>query len=352
MISIRQLIDQHRQKTQPDPDVLEASLQMGRLLLEGVERHMVRGREVDSRAFGRTMKELLRRMEAPPSALDLLEVSSEAIDALETYSQKTGEYLRDGNEQMQSMISMLTDTLADVSGQADASVARLHAIEHQIEVASGLEDMRTLSASLESCLAALREAAAEQRRGSASTVQRLREQIRTAQTRVSPGRASPAFDGSDIDLVPEPLEETGEISATAYVAAFKLQRAEHIASRFGDGVKHQMLALISQSLKKVLRSGDRLLRWKGTSFVMFVKSTATLGELRAELAEAVAQTGQHYVEVGKKSALLSIGVDWTVFPQAQCASLDAVFAEVDAFLRSETHAHAPGMVAKNAARTE
>jgi hypothetical protein len=47
-------------------------------------------------------------------------------------------------------------------------------------------------------------------------------------------------------------------------------------------------------------------------------------------------SGQHYIEVGKKSALLSVGVDWVVFPQAQCLSLDAVFAEVDAFLAGDS----------------
>jgi hypothetical protein len=93
-----------------------------------------------------------------------------------------------------------------------------------------------------------------------------------------------------------------------------------------------MLALISQSLRKALGPKDRLLRWKGTSFVMFLETTSAIHEVRSMLGKAVAATGQHYIEVGKKTALLSVGVDWTVFPQAQCATLDAVFAEVDSFL--------------------
>ena len=93
-----------------------------------------------------------------------------------------------------------------------------------------------------------------------------------------------------------------------------------------------MLNFISQNLKGVLGPSDRLLRWKGTAFVMFLSSTAPIHEVRALLSEAAASTGQHYIEVGRKSALLSIGVDWTVFPQDQCSSLDAVFTEVDSFL--------------------
>ena len=69
---------------------------------------------------------------------------------------------------------------------------------------------------------------------------------------------------------------------------------------------------------------------------MFLNSTATINEIRVLLTEAVARIGQHYIEVGKKTALISVGVDWIVFPQAQCSSLDAVFTEVDSFLARET----------------
>ena len=38
------------------------------------------------------------------------------------------------------------------------------------------------------------------------------------------------------------------------------------------------------------------------------------------------------IEVGKNAALLAVGVDWIVFPQARYPSLDVVFEEVDLFL--------------------
>ena len=148
-------------------------------------------------------------------------------------------------------------------------------------------------------------------------------------------RSNPA----DLDLVPEPSEGPVESVPASYVAAFKLQRAEHIASRFGETVRHQMLSTIAAQLKTVLGPNDRLLRWKGTSFVMFISSAAMIQEIRARLSKAVAATGQQYIEVGSKSALLSVGVDWILFPQSDRPSLEAVFTEVDAFLantRTET----------------
>lgn len=346
MISIKRFLEQHRGKdSRPDGDILQASLQMGRLLLDAVATHMIPGRQADYNAFSLTMSGLGRKMDKPPSALGLLELSSEAVEAMELYGEQTADYLRERNEHMQKMVVMLTQTLADVSGQSDSSVARLQSIEQQIENASGMDDMRALQSSLASCLVTVREAAAQQRKGSGTTLERLQAQIDATQKRIDQdrqhARSTPRFGNAEISTVPEQPDELPEAVATSYVAVFKLQRADHIGIRFGEVAKHQLLSAISQSLKNVLGPNDRLLRWKGTSFVMFLNSMATINELKVLLSEAVARTGQHYIEAGKKSALLSVGIDWIVFPQAQCASLDAVFTEVDLFLAAETLVNTP-----------
>jgi GGDEF domain-containing protein len=336
MISIKRFLDQCRSGPD-DSQLLEAAVQTVRLLLEAILTNAVRGRDGDFRPFARMLKELQRKMEEPPAALGLLEIASEAAEAMETYARLTTEFIQAQNSQMHEMLSMLTDTVADISGQTDASIVRLQSIEHQIERASALDDMRALSLSLQSCLVELREASAQQKKNSGATTQRLKQQIDIARQGLA---AETSLSGlTEIDLEPETFAAEPDSVVTPYVAVFKLQRADHIVSRFGDQARHQMLALISQSLKAVLGPKDRLLRWKGTSFVMFLESTASIHEVRAMLAEAVAATGQHYIEVGKKSALLSVGVDWIVFPQSQCAALDAVFSEVDSFLAGKTAGH-------------
>jgi GGDEF domain-containing protein len=346
MISIKHFLENRNNPQTVDPDILEASLQAIRLLLDSIAANMVRGPEAESGAFAQAFKALVTKMDAPPSVLSLLELSSEAVEAIEIYSHRGRAYLAAQNEQMQSMVSMLAGTVADISGQTDVSIARLQTIEQQIEHASGLDDMRALSASLQSCLAAVREAATQQRKSSAATVGRLKTQIDTARKQAPAIPESSASNRFDLDLSLEPVDDLVEAVEVTYVAAFKLQRAAHIATRFGEAAKHEMLAMISQRLKEVLGPGDRLLRWKGTSFVMFLKSTAAIKEVRAMLSDAVGKTGQHYIEVGTKSALLAVGVDWIVFPQSQCRSLDAVFTEVETFLVDDTAANSASATEK------
>jgi hypothetical protein len=313
--------------------MLQAALQANRLLIDAIAASTVRAREEDMQALVSTATRALRTLENLDSPLSLLECASQVVEAMALHSAQTADYLSGQSEQMQSIIGMLTDTLADVSGQHTDNITRLQAIEQQIEQVSELDDMKALTASLGDCLEAVRDAAARQRRASASTMDRLQSGLDSAQDRMAAKRAAASRSHSEIDLMPESSEP--DTAITSFVAAFKLHRAEHIAARFGEGTKQRMLSLLSAPLKATMGPVDRLLRWKGASFVLFRSSPMSLAQIRAELAEVVSRTGEHYVDVGTRSALLPVVIDWTVFPQSKRASLEAVFSEVDDFLASD-----------------
>ena len=78
MISIKKFLEQRR--SADSSGVLDASLQMGRLLLEAIATHVVHGRDTDLKAFARILKVQLRKLDSPPSALHLLEISSETAE--------------------------------------------------------------------------------------------------------------------------------------------------------------------------------------------------------------------------------------------------------------------------------
>jgi GGDEF domain-containing protein len=332
MISIKRFLDQGNHVAAPQHDTVEALTQMVRLLLEAMGTHTIRGNEADLKSLRRTLAGLVRQLEEPLPAMTLLGISSDAVDAFEDYCQRTGERLREQHVERQSMIAMLADTVAELSGQADTSVARLQAIEKQVESASLVDDMRTLRSNLADSLRALRDAAAAQKSSSMATVARLEGQVKIARSRIPEDPEPQSTDPGSIDHLQDVVDTPAEPLPTSYVAVFKLQRAEYIASRFGDAAKSQMFLVLAAQLKTVLGPNDRLLRWKGTSFVMFINSTESIKHIKNRLTEVIAATGQQYIEVGRKSALLSVGVDWNIFPQAGRASLEAVFTEVDAFL--------------------
>ena len=331
MISIKHFLEPPKAPV-PDADIVEALMQMARMLLDAIRSHTVRGNEKDFASFRSTFTAVARQMEGPRSVIALQAISSNAAQALETYYLATTEYFREQNRERHAVVAMLTETVAEISGQTDESVARLQTIEKQIAQASELDDIRALRESLDKSLRAVREAAVRQKSTSVATLERLRGQIAIAQAQIPVNPQPSRADDDSIDIFREAAESPGEPLAASYVAAFRLQRSEHIANRFGDKVKLQMLSMIASQLKALLGPNDRLLRWKGVSFVMFIHSPESSEHIRSRILQAIAKTGQQYIEVGSKSVLLSIGVDWTVFPRADRQSLESIYTEVDAFL--------------------
>jgi hypothetical protein len=255
---------------------------------------------------------------------------------LENHCRTTTEYYRQRQEQMQAMVIMLTETVADVSRQSDSSVVRLQTIEKDLELASGLNDLRAIRSSLESCLTALREANAHHQDNSAATVKRLQDHVDAVQKQTSVVARHVPFSRAEIDLISALREGPVKPGLNLYVAGFKLKRAEHIATRFGEDAVHEMLSMLGKLLKALLGPHDRLSRREGASFVMFINTTASIRDLRAQLSATVAKIGMKPVEVGSKSTLLAVGVDWVVVQQTEPASLEAVLAAVDTFLAGDS----------------
>jgi hypothetical protein len=99
MISIKQFLEQRRQGPTPEQDVVDALTQMVRVLLDAMATHMVRGKEADLRSLRRALSGLARQMERPQPAMTMLGISSDAVEALETYCQRTSDYLREQHEE-------------------------------------------------------------------------------------------------------------------------------------------------------------------------------------------------------------------------------------------------------------
>jgi GGDEF domain-containing protein len=312
MISIRRYLAQSAESPPEEQEFLQACLRVRRSLEDGMPSQNESGPEMVD--FEDKSQDILCRLEDAASPTDVVLLTGDALEFHGEYRRRLAQYYSEQGAHLQSMIAMLTNALADISGQSDASVARLLIIERGIEQASRLDDIRVLKSNLEQCLTEIREAVVQQRSAGSSTVERLRESIRV------------------VPVKTESPVAKNEALATDFVAVLRLQRSDYIADRFGETVRDQMLAVIGESLKAVATGEDRIMRWKGPSFVVFLKSAEGLLAVRRRIAQMVNKIGQRYVEVGKNSALLAVSVDWAAYPQARFSSMDAVFAEIDAFL--------------------
>ncbi len=333
MISIKQLFGRP-EDTAASATVRDANSQFSRLRADGTTaRCLLEQRARTPPDAGPSTKDLLARLEAKALSLKLVDTAKDPLEASASQTQSASGHLREQDRWMQSMVAMLTKTVADVSGQSHAAVARLQEVKRQIERASGLNDIQHLRASLATCLEAVENAAVQQRSATLATVEDLQDHIERAH-RPAAGGAAPS--DSERSRVTQCAPEA------EYLAVFKLHRADHIIARLGKASAEQMSALLGDCLKAAQGPKDHLVRWKGgPSFIELLTSSESELTIRKRLSKAVANVSRCYMEIGTKSALLAVGVDWCIFPLAQYQSPDAAFSEVDWFLGESKKEGAP-----------
>ncbi|HUO29883.1 MAG TPA: diguanylate cyclase [Bryobacteraceae bacterium] len=326
MISIKTCLErlmQPERETAPEADHLSGALRQGLcMVLAGLPL------ESASPSKGRSvMNMLLHRLTEARAPFEILEITDEALAVIEEDSKLANAHRHSRTEELQSMIAMLTETVASLSVQKDSSIARLKQIEQQIEGASMLDDMRALKANLSECLAAVREAARQQQLQSTASIERLETQIRSSKAHLTlPTPALP----SDAEVV---LSDEPEQLETGYAAIFLLDRADLISRRYGESVRSEVVNFVRQHFKKMMMPKDRFIRWNGAAFVILLQRKGSSEDVSAELRSVASLGRSQYFAVGDRSVLLDTSLTWTVFPQTDFASPDLFFKAVDDFIK-------------------
>ena len=268
---------------------------------------------------------LLRRLEQPIEAFDVLEIANEALACVHRAGESARTRHQQYSDELQCIISMLTATVAGFSSQRDVSIERLQRIERQIEQASLIEDLRTLKSNLADCLTEVREAASIQRKQSAETIRAFENQIQSVRSRIPTPREADIDDSAT-------LRAQSRTQPVEYIAVFVLDRENSIAARFGEKARDAALNLVKDRLREALLPADRVVRWKGAAFLASLKRSGTISDVRAELSIAATIPASLLVELGSRSIRLPVSLSWTVFPQAHNGSLDQSFEKVDQFI--------------------
>jgi hypothetical protein len=327
VISIRRFLE-YREKAAP----AEISRLQG-LLSEGLEAQRRIGREIATPEFELSFRELLHQLEEEPQPIGALNIANRALEILGERAVRAAEFFQARERDLRSMLGMLAETVAEISTSSDEILTRLKVVEKQLERASSLDDIRRAKERLAECLSSIKEAVNQQKRSVEAAVEQVEGHAENTGPLAAEGAPRSSGEGSS---------GAWGTTGSGYLAAFKLQRADHILMRIGERTVERMLDLLKEGLNPMLGPRDRIVRWKNHSLLLFLNSPEETGTVQRGIAEAVAKVGQRYVETGN-SGLLAVGVDWVLLPQARYASAEGAMREVDLFLRKDRTASGPGV---------
>jgi diguanylate cyclase (GGDEF)-like protein len=258
----------------------------------------------------------------------------EAINSIGTYNRDVQRSITSQVKELQSIVSLFTRSMLNVSKSSAASSDKLHQIEKQIEKCTQAEDLRVIKAHLEESLVAICEEAAHQEKSSDEIGNQVRETLSRPEA-----AAAVAEVVADVDLVTglanfraaqEAIRVAIAAKTSTYAVLLSVDRVESINSRFGFAVGDRILMLFSQHLAQRLSQNDQLFRWRGPAFMALFERTAPEMSVRAEVARMVAPRLEQQIEIGERSVLLPISASW-MLTRVAGSTAESVTQKLDSF---------------------
>jgi GGDEF domain-containing protein len=306
------------------------------LLVQGIGLHAVEGDIEDCKRFREAINSVSRAIEEEHDAKLIPVHAGTAIQALQDYNQRTGEYLGARNQELQTIVKMLASTIGSIARAGDENVRRLFEIEQRVFTATQLQEVRHVKPRLAECLDQIRQEAIRQREETRKTVNQLSQDMEGAR---NPNGAAPAGVDQVTKLPPRSVAEDALAAACqaetpAVAAVMSVDRIKIYNLRFGHKVGDEVLRHFAEWIGKRLRPEDRLFRWTGPTLVALLDRVSRLEIDHEELAGAMDASFGYTVHTPSQSILLPVSRRWAVFPMM--ASPRLLFHRIDSFVNFQS----------------
>lgn len=311
MISIKKFL------SSDDRETAEAFERMARLLLQAIGLHAVEGDRVDLDSFQAAVSSVQTSLDQDPSPKNILAATGSAVGALQNYNKRTSLFIRAKSVELQAIVGMLTQAMAQISNGSQNSISRLQELQKEIEHASMLGDVRALKTRLSDCLQSIRTEVTRQREESARSVADLGARMREARE-TKPFQALENCDPAT--GLPRRADAEAAIAATcedgshSYAGLFVVERLPAIRTRFGPAMADQVLVAFLQRLSQVMGPTDQVFRWDESSFLALLDRSASADQVRKELGKILSQRMEHIVDIESRSVVLPVASTWLVTP--------------------------------------
>ena len=164
---------------QPGRDELLAAYRLASLrILDSLIHHALpAGDKSDYASFRENLSRVISKFEeghAQPA--DILVCAGAASASIQEYHRHAVTALKGRSIELQAVVSLLTEAMAEVSAGSTRSVERLRHIEHRLSRSQELHDIRDLRQEMSACLADVREEAVSRQR----EAERIKASLQTA----------------------------------------------------------------------------------------------------------------------------------------------------------------------------
>ena len=307
------------------------------LFLQGIALHAVEGDKGDYDRFRTDIDEFAKRITPDTPMSELLVAVGGSLRAMEDYNRRTSKVIHRQNNELQNMVSMLTQTVITIGSSGEASISKLQDIEKAIERTSMLEDMQLLKLRLSECLEAVRAEALRQKTEGQSALDSLKKEVETSRARVGSVAASLDLDAATgLPSKKEAMKAIQDAVASPhnkFLAIAVVGRVQAVNARFGYAVGDSVLATFSEHFRKNLGAQDQVFRWHGPAVVALLEREDSLEKVRTEIRRFAEVKLEKTASVGNRTVLLPISASWSIFNVAP--PMEELLKKMEAFTAAQ-----------------
>jgi len=309
------------------------------MVLKELAISAIEGDPAEFEQFNRSIGRFNETLDEDGGLAEALVTAEAALQVLAEHNQRTKAFLRQPVVELQSIISMLTETIAEMASGCDTSVRRLQSVERHIEKARHINDVQELKGRLLECLEQVKAETAQQQTARATAgkihaeLECSKQLLGQTPTELDPVTALPA-EGA----VAEALRVRLKRDAQSYVAAFVVQNVRAINIRFGDTIGDQVLRAFRDHLRASLPPADGLYRWSGPTVVALIERAQPEERVRAEMKKIAESREGRMFEIRNREVMIAIAANWSLVPVVD--SVASIKMHIDKFVASQLPAMA------------
>jgi GGDEF domain-containing protein len=304
-------------------------------LLEKIGAHAVRGDGSEYEAYVNNLDHIRDAVANVSTPESLLVTIGSAVQAMADHKQRVGKFIQRQRSEIQTMVSMLTETVVTLGGDNTRHAQSVQEISARLESAVALEDLQELKTRLRQCLQDFREETVKQKSQMEGVITTLQHEVERGTATVEAGLEIDPATGLPGQMAAEAaMFDALKAGKRVYVATVVVNRMQSVNARFGYQVGDQVLSACKENIEKQLLPGDQMFRWSGPAMILLMERADTLEVVRGQLKRFLDARIEETYSMGSRAVLLPITMAWSAFKLVSQVSI--AVRQIQTFIASQS----------------
>ncbi|MCC6862881.1 MAG: GGDEF domain-containing protein [Bryobacterales bacterium] len=279
----------------------------------------------------------IRRSLQPAPNRETLEGSSSLVDReLAAYSASASAAIRERDREVRDILAILGEAAQTLTRRNDVYGKRFQGFARELESAAGIEDLGELRRRLTRQLIEWKRFIAEFESESLSSIERLQDQLRTFQQRLTDVERLAAVDGLTGVLNRREgerrIKDMIREKAVFCLLVFDIDSFKSINDRYGHQAGDHVLKTFARRLSDGVRPDDPVCRWGGDEFLVIMRCSLP-DAIRRSREVARLLSGDYSVPVaGRGDTRVSLGASVGLAEHRAGESFEDLFERADQIL--------------------